>query len=160
MTTTTSNYPIITNASLGRPVRILLVEDSPSDVAMTVMAVREARVANEIDVVRDGEKAMSFLHRQEGFADAQRPDIILLDLNLPRMDGREVLSQLKSDPDLATIPIVVLTSSAADADVLRSYQLHANAYVTKPVDVEGFFYAVRSLEDFWLSLVHLPSFAV
>lgn len=154
--TTTAPFPQATNSSLGRPVRILLVEDSPSDVAMTVTALREARVANDIDVVRDGEKAMSYLRQQDGYAQAQTPDLILLDLNLPKMSGREVLKELKGDPDLATIPIVVLTSSAADVDVLSSYQLHANAYVTKPVDVEGFFQAVRSFEGFWMSLVHLP----
>lgn len=142
--------------NLGRPIQILLVEDSPSDVAMTVAALREGRIANELYTVGDGEAAMQFLHREGSYGDSPRPDLILLDLNLPKKDGREVLEEVKVDDDLKTIPVVILTTSSAEADVLRSYQLHANAYVTKPVGFEAFLAAVRSIEGFWLSLVRLP----
>jgi len=141
---------------LGRPVQVLLVEDSPSDAAMTIEAMHEGRIVNQVHVATDGEMAMAFLRRQGPFADAPRPDLILLDLNLPRMDGREVLREVKDDPILKTIPVIVLTTSAAEEDILKSYELHANAYVTKPVAFEAFFSAVRGIEDFWLALVHLP----
>ncbi|HVL05344.1 MAG TPA: response regulator [Acidimicrobiales bacterium] len=141
---------------MGRPVRILLVEDSPSDVAMTIEALREGRIANEMHVVDDGEVAMDFLHREGEFADAPRPDLIILDLNLPRKDGREVLEEIKNDEDLKAIPVVVLTTSSAEADILRSYKLHANSYVTKPVGFEPFLAAVHAIEEFWLALVRLP----
>ncbi|MCW3035866.1 MAG: receiver box response regulator, partial [Actinobacteria bacterium] len=118
--------------SLGRPVQILLVEDSPSDVAMTVAALREGHIANDMHVAGDGETAVDFLHRRGEFAGVPRPDLILLDLNLPKKDGLEVLADVKADDDLKTIPVVVLTTSAAESDVLRSYKLHANSYVTKP----------------------------
>ena len=142
--------------STARPLQILLVEDSPSDVAMTATAMREGPVAHELHVVDDGEKAMAFLRRQGEYANAPRPDLVLLDLNLPRMDGREVLAEVKSDPLLELIPVVVLTTSKAEADILRSYRLHANAYITKPVDLENFFSAIHGIENFWLSLVQLP----
>ncbi|HXR68530.1 MAG TPA: response regulator [Dermatophilaceae bacterium] len=141
---------------LGRPVQVLLVEDSPSDAAMTIEAMHEGRIVNQVHVATDGEMAMAFLRRQGPFAEAPRPDLILLDLNLPRMDGREVLREVKDDPILKTIPVIVLTTSAAEEDILKSYELHANAYVTKPVAFEAFFSAVRGIEDFWLALVHLP----
>ena len=142
---------------LARPVQILLVEDSPSDAAMTTEAIREGRLINELHVVSDGEIALAFLRRQGRYADAPRPDLILLDLNLPRKDGREVLEEIKADPCLMTIPVVVLTSSAAEADIVRSYRLHANSYITKPVGFEPFLEAVRGIENFWLTLVRLPS---
>lgn len=123
---------------------------------MTIDAMHEGRIVNQVHVATDGELAMAFLRRQEPYADAIRPDLILLDLNLPRMDGREVLREVKGDPDLKAIPVIVLTTSAAEADILKSYELHANAYVTKPVGLEGFLAAVRGIEDFWLSLVHFP----
>jgi len=142
--------------NLGRPVQILLVEDSPSDAAMTIEAMHEGRISNQVHVATDGEVAMAFLRRQGHYADSPRPDLILLDLNLPRMDGREVLRAVKNDPNLKTIPVIVLTTSAAEADILKSYELHANAYVTKPVAFDAFLAAVRGIEDFWLALVHLP----
>jgi CheY-like chemotaxis protein len=141
---------------LGRPVQVLLVEDSPSDAAMTIEAMHEGRIVNQVHVATDGEMAMAFLRRQGPFAEAPRPDLILLDLNLPRMDGREVLREVKDDPILKTIPVIVLTTSAAEEDIIKSYELHANAYITKPVAFEAFLAAVRGIEDFWLALVHLP----
>jgi chemotaxis family two-component system response regulator Rcp1 len=142
--------------NLGRPVQVLLVEDSPSDAAMTIEAMHEGRIVNQVHVATDGEVAMAFLRRQGTYTDAPRPDLILLDLNLPRMDGREVLRAVKDDPILRTIPVIVLTTSAAEADIIKSYELHANAYVTKPVAFDAFLAAVRGIEDFWLALVHLP----
>lgn len=144
------------HGSLGRPVQILLVEDSPSDVAMTVAALREGHIANDMHVAGDGETAVDFLHRRGEFAGVPRPDLILLDLNLPKKDGLEVLADVKADDDLKAIPVVVLTTSAAESDVLRSYKLHANSYVTKPVGFEPFLAAVQQIETFWLTLVQLP----
>lgn len=138
------------------PVEILLVEDSPSDAELTVEALREAKVRNHLNVVEDGVEAMRFLRREGDYALAPRPDLIMLDLNLPRKDGREVLAELKADPLLKTIPVVVLTTSRAEQDVLRAYDLHANCYVTKPVDFEQFLQVVRSIESFWLLVVTLP----
>jgi two-component system, chemotaxis family, response regulator Rcp1 len=140
----------------GRPIEILLVEDNPGDVRLTVEGLRESKVRNNLHVARDGVEAMAFLRREAQHADAARPDLILLDLNLPRMDGREVLSAIKSDARLKTIPVVVLTTSRAEQDVLRSYELQANCYITKPVDLEQFLTVVRSIEDFWLTIVTLP----
>jgi CheY-like chemotaxis protein len=140
-----------------RPVEILLIEDSPSDTELTVEALREARVRNHLSIVEDGVQAMSFLRRQDKFSRAPRPDLIMLDLNLPRKDGREVLAEIKADEDLKTIPVVVLTTSRAEQDVLRAYNLHANCYITKPVDFEQFLEVVRSIESFWLLIVRLPS---
>ncbi len=145
------------NRDLGRPVHLLLVEDSPSDVMMTREALREGRVLHELHVATDGEVAMAILRRQGAHADAPRPDLIILDLNLPKMDGREVLAELKADADLRSIPVVVLTTSAAEEDILQSYQLHANCYVTKPVGFDRFLAVVRGIEDFWLCLVQLPA---
>jgi chemotaxis family two-component system response regulator Rcp1 len=145
------------NDWIGRPIQILLVEDSPSDVAMTRAALRNGRIANGLSVVSDGEAAMAYLRREGEFSDAARPDLILLDLNLPKKDGREVLAEVKEDPDLKIIPVIVLTTSAAESDILRTYQLHANSYVTKPVGLDAFLAAVRSIEAFWLTLVQLPA---
>jgi two-component system, chemotaxis family, response regulator Rcp1 len=139
-----------------RPIEILLVEDSPSDAEFTVEALKEAKVRNHLSLVEDGVQAMEFLHRQGQFAGAPRPDLIMLDLNLPRKDGREVLAELKADENLKLIPVVVLTTSRAEEDVLRSYQLHANCYITKPVDFQQFLNVVRSIESFWLFVVTLP----
>lgn len=140
----------------GRPIEILLVEDNAADVRLTIEALREGKVRNHLNVVRDGAEAMEYLRRQGGFAGSRRPDLILLDLNLPRMDGREVLAAIKSDADLKAIPVVVLTTSSAEVDVLRSYALHANCYITKPVDLEQFVQVVRSIDEFWLTIVRLP----
>ena len=141
----------------GRAIEILLVEDNPGDVRLTIEGLNEAKVRNNLHVARDGVEALEFLRRQGEFADAVRPDLILLDLNLPRMDGREVLAEVKADPDLKTIPVVVLTTSSAEQDILQSYQLQANCYITKPVDLEQFIKVVRSIEDFWLTIVTLPN---
>ena len=138
-------------------IQILLVEDNPGDVRLTKEALRGARVANELHVVGDGEEAIDFLNRRGEHADAPRPDIVLLDLNLPRLDGSEVLAQIKTDPELAKIPIIVLTSSSAEADIQRAYELHANCFISKPVDFTEFIGAVRSLEGFWLKIVKLPT---
>ena len=142
---------------LGRPVEILLVEDSPSDAAMTVANLREARIANNISTVGNGEAAVDFLRAREPFSGVPRPDVILLDLNLPRMDGREVLAFVKGDPALASIPVVVLTASNAQADIDQAYRLHANAYVRKPVGAAEFLTALRAIEDFWLAVVQLST---
>jgi CheY-like chemotaxis protein len=145
----------VTN-SRGRVVDILLVEDNPGDVRLIVEGLRESTVRHNLHVVHDGVEALEFLRRKGRFVDAVRPDLILLDLNLPRMDGREVLGEVKSDPDLKTIPVVVLTTSRAEQDILQSYQLHANCYVTKPVYLEEFLEVIRSIEEFWLTTVTLP----
>jgi CheY-like chemotaxis protein len=140
----------------ARQIEVLLVEDDPGDVLMTREAFEDYKVTNQLHVVQDGADAMAFLRREGEFADAPRPDLVLLDLNLPRMDGREVLQAIKSDPALASIPVVVLTTSEAEEDVLRSYSLHANAYVTKPVDFERFIDVVRQIDDFFVTVVRLP----
>ncbi|MDX6643411.1 MAG: hypothetical protein QOD76_1373 [Solirubrobacteraceae bacterium] len=139
------------------PIQILLVEDSPGDVRLTREVLREAKIANDIHVVGDGEQAMEFLHHEGEFADRPRPDLVLLDLNLPRKDGREVLTEINEDPHLHRMPVIVLTTSSADEDVLRSYERCANAYITKPIDLRDFVTVVRSIEHFWLSIVRLPS---
>jgi len=138
------------------PIEILLVEDDPGDVMMTREAFAENRLRNELHVVSDGVAAIDFLRQRGEHADAVRPDLVLLDLNLPKRDGREVLAEIKSDPDLRLIPVVVLTTSQAEEDVLRSYELHANAYVTKPVDFERFIAVVRKIDEFFVSVVKLP----
>jgi CheY-like chemotaxis protein len=137
---------------IGRPVEILLVEDNPGDVRLTIEALRESKVRNNLQVARDGVEAMQLLRSESSL----RPDLILLDLNLPRKDGREVLAEIKADPQLHTIPVVILTTSRAEQDVLRSYELQANCYITKPVDLEQFITVVRTIEDFWLTIVTLP----
>ena len=140
-----------------RPIEILLVEDNPGDVLLTREALRDGKIQNNLQVVADGEEALAYLRRKVANGQAPRPDLILLDLNLPRKDGREVLADIKADPDLRTIPVVVLTSSKAEEDVLRSYHLHANCYITKPVDLPQFINVVRAVEEFWLSIVKLPT---
>jgi CheY-like chemotaxis protein len=138
------------------PIEILLIEDNPGDVRLTKEALRDSKVINNLSVVSDGVQALEFLRREGRYADAVRPDVILLDLNLPRKDGREVLEEIKADPDLKRIPVVVITSSSSEEDVLRSYNLHANCYISKPVDLEQFIAVVRSIEDFWMGIVKLP----
>jgi CheY-like chemotaxis protein len=140
----------------GRAINILLVEDNPGDARLTIEAFRDAKVLNDLRVVADGVEAMAFLHREGKHADALRPDLILLDLNLPRKDGREVLEEIKRDADLRRIPVVILTTSQAEKDILTSYDLHANCYIRKPVDLDEFIAVVRGVESFWLSLVKLP----
>jgi two-component system, chemotaxis family, response regulator Rcp1 len=140
----------------GRPVEILLVEDSPGDVRLTREALREGKVRNHLSVVIDGVEALAYLRREGRYADAPRPDVILLDLNLPRKDGREVLAEVKADERFKRIPVVILTTSRDEQDVLRSYDLHANCYITKPVDLDQFIAVVRSIETFWLTVVTLP----
>jgi two-component system, chemotaxis family, response regulator Rcp1 len=135
---------------------ILLVEDNPADVRLTMEALKECKIINRLNVVEDGVDALDFLRRQGRYADAPRPDLILLDLNLPRKDGREVLAEIKSDERLRLIPTVVLTTSSADEDLLKAYGLHANCYVTKPVDFGRFIEVVQRLEEFWFSIVKLP----
>ena len=141
----------------GNFVEILLVEDNPGDVRLMTEAFRDSNVANRVSVVEDGEAAMAFLRRAGAYADAPRPGLILLDLNLPRKDGREVLGELKADERLRRIPVVVLTTSQAEQDILQSYDLNANCYITKPVDFEQFVHVVRHIKEFWLALVRLPA---
>ena len=140
----------------NRPVEILLVEDNPGDERLTREALKEGKVYSNLHWVKDGVEAMEFLRRQGKFADVPRPDIILLDLNLPKKDGREVLQDIKNDEKLKRIPVVILTTSKAEEDVLKSYNLHANCYVTKPVDLEKFMVVVKSIDVFWLTVVTLP----
>lgn len=142
--------------SEGQPIDILLVEDNAADVRLTQEALREGKVRNRLAVARDGQEALEMLRRQGAHKEAPRPDLILLDLNLPRKDGREVLAELKADATLKHIPVVVLTTSSAERDILKSYELHANCYITKPVDLEQFVNVVRSIDDFWLTVVRLP----
>jgi chemotaxis family two-component system response regulator Rcp1 len=140
----------------GVPVQVLLIEDSPGDVRLTQEAFKAHKVHISLHVARDGQEAMEFLLFQGKHANAPRPDLILLDLNLPRKDGREVLREIKASPSLMSIPVVVLTTSASEADILRSYQLHANCFITKPVGLERFLEVVHSIDNFWLSVVNLP----
>ncbi|MEV0354459.1 response regulator [Nocardia sp. NPDC050697] len=142
--------------SSGQPIDILLVEDDPGDELMTREAFEDNKIGNNLYVAHDGEEALEFLYRQGPWGEAPRPDLILLDLNLPKYDGRQVLERIKSDPDLASIPVVVLTTSAAEEDILRSYKLHANAYVTKPVDLDQFVAAIKQIDDFFVQVVRLP----
>ncbi|MDX6353427.1 MAG: hypothetical protein QOF98_330 [Streptomyces sp.] len=139
-----------------QPIEVLLVEDDAGDELMTREAFEDNKIRNSLHVVRDGEEALDFLYRRGSYIDAVRPDLVLLDLNLPKYDGRQVLERIKGDPDLATIPVVVLTTSSAEEDIVRSYKLHANAYVTKPVDLDQFIKAVRQIDDFFVSVVRLP----
>ncbi|WP_405775175.1 response regulator [Streptomyces sp. NBC_00859] len=143
------------NAPL-QPIEVLLVEDDPGDELMTREAFADNKIGNTLHVVRDGEEALDFIYRRGAHTGAPRPDLVLLDLNLPKYDGRQVLERIKSDPDLCDIPVVVLTTSSAEEDILRSYRLHANAYVTKPVDLDQFMSAVRQIDDFFLTVVRLP----
>jgi CheY-like chemotaxis protein len=140
-----------------RPIEILLIEDNPGDVRLTVEALKDSKVDNRLSVARDGVEAMAFLGQQGPYADAPRPDLILLDLNLPKKDGREVLAEIRQNPRWRSIPVVVLTTSDSRPDILRSYELHANCFITKPLDLDSFLDVVRSIEKFWLTVVRLPS---
>jgi two-component system, chemotaxis family, response regulator Rcp1 len=144
------------NLAMAKPIEILLIEDSPSDVALTIEALKAGRIGNNLNRVADGVEAMDYLRQKGRFAQSPRPDLIMLDLNLPKKDGREVLRELKNDPSLKFIPIIVLTTSRADKDVLQSYELNANCYITKPVDFQQFIDVIKSIEHFWLSVVTLP----
>lgn len=146
---------MIANAGM-EPIEILLVEDNPGDVLLTREGLRSGKVLNNLTVISDGEEALAFLRREGKHANAQRPDLILLDLNLPGRDGREVLEEIRRDPALTHIPVVILTTSAAQQDILKTYELHANCYITKPVDLDGFTEVIRCVEGFWLSIVKLP----
>ena len=139
-----------------QPAEILLVEDNPGDVRLVQEALRESKIINRLYIVSDGQQALAFLRKQGSYANATRPDLILLDLNLPRKDGREVLSEIKTDPDLRRIPVVIVTSSKAEEDILKSYNQYANCYITKPLDLEKFIEVVKAIEDFWMSIVKLP----
>lgn len=141
----------------GKSIDILLVEDNPGDVRLTKEALKEGKVRNVLHVASDGVEAMAFLRKEGEFKDVPRPDLILLDLNLPRKDGREVLEEIKQDDSLRRIPVVILTTSRDEEDILKTYDLHANCYITKPVDLEQFIQVVRSVEDFWLTIVKLPN---
>ncbi len=147
----------MSSANRGEPIEILLVEDSPDDAEMTIDALRDGRLRNRITHVEDGIEAMAFLRRQGRFAAAPRPDLILLDLHMPRMNGREVLAEVKEDHDLRRIPVVMMTQSKDEQDILAAYNLHVNCYVTKPVDMDQFIVAVKSIEHFWFSIVKLPA---
>lgn len=146
----------MTSQRIGKPIEILLVEDNPGDVRLTLEVFKESKMRNNLSSVGDGVAALAFLRREGKYVQSPRPDLILLDLNLPKKDGREVLAEIKEDPDLRRIPVVVLTTSQAERDVVRSYNLHANCYISKPIDLEQFIAVVRSIEDFWLSSVKLP----
>lgn len=145
------------NGEVGRPVNILLVEDNLGDVRLTQEALKEGKVLNNLSVARDGEEAMEFLGRKGKYANAVRPDLILLDLNMPKKDGRAVLTDIKNDEELRSIPVVVLTTSVAEQDILKAYNLHANCYITKPVDLGQFIEVVKNINDFWFSVVKLPT---
>jgi CheY-like chemotaxis protein len=140
----------------GKEIEILMVEDNPGDVRLAQEALKDAKVANRMYMVPDGVEAMAFLRRQGKYIDAVRPDLILLDLNLPKKDGREVLAEIKKDPSLRRIPVVILTVSKSEEDIIRTYDLHANCYITKPVDLDKFLEVVKAIEDFWLTVVKLP----
>jgi len=144
------------NGKFVQPIDILLVEDNPADVRLTQEALKEEKILNQLHVVGDGVEAMAFLRKEGRYAKAPRPDLILLDLNLPKKDGREVLKEVKSDPTLKTIPVVVLTISKAEEDIFKAYNLHANCYITKPVDLSQFLKVAKSVQDFWLTMVKLP----
>jgi two-component system, chemotaxis family, response regulator Rcp1 len=146
----------MSSQAFTRPVEILLVEDNPGDVRLTKEALKEGKVRNNLHAVDDGVKALAFLRREKPYENAARPDLVLLDLNLPRKGGREVLEEIKRDSLLRHIPVVILTSSEAEQDIVRAYELHANCYITKPVDLDQFITVVKSIEDFWFSIVKLP----
>lgn len=137
-------------------ITILLVEDNPGDVLLTKEALNENKIKNELHIAGDGEEALKFLRREDGYENSPRPDLILLDLNLPKKDGREVLNEIKNDENLKRIPVIVLTTSKSEEDVLKMYNLHANCYITKPINLESFIRVVKSIEDFWFTVVKLP----
>jgi len=141
----------------GKPIEVLLVEDNIDEAELTMDSLRDGRIRNRVHWVEDGEEALAFLHRQGRHADAPRPDLVLLDLRLPRVSGHEVLAEIKQDPGLKRIPVVIMTESDDERDIVRAYDRHANCYITKPVDMDKFIEVVRSIEDFWLSVVHLPA---
>ena len=145
------------NEDRGGPIEILLVEDNPGDVRLTQEALKESKVTNNLHVAEDGIEALDFLYHKGDHTDAPRPDLILLDLNLPKKDGRELLEDIKADEELKRIPVVVLTTSKAEEDIYRMYDQHANCYITKPIDFDQFIEVVKSIEDFWLTIVKLPS---
>ncbi|MBZ5521789.1 MAG: response regulator [Acidobacteriia bacterium] len=153
MATTT---PLTRTSENARSIEILLVEDNPGDVRLIKEAFRDSKIVNGISCAVDGVEALDFLHRQGKYAEANRPDLVLLDLNLPRKDGREVLAEIKADPDLKRIPVVILTSSKSEEDILKTYNLHANCYITKPIDLEKFIGVAKAIENFWVSIVKLP----
>lgn len=142
--------------TVGKPIEILMIEDSEDDIELTIEALKQAKVRNELHVIEDGTEALAYLRREGKYADTRRPDLILLDLNLPGIDGREVLTEIKADKHLRRIPVIVLTISQAEADILKAYDLGANSYVNKPVDFDQFVKAVNSIEGFWLTFVKLP----
>lgn len=141
----------------GKPAEILLVEDNPGDVRLTVEAFKEGKIKNNLSVAIDGVEAMAFLRKEGKYANATRPDLILLDLNLPKKDGREVLEEIKCDPDLKRIPVVILTTSEAERDIMKAYNLHANCYITKPVDLDQFVKIIKQIDKFWFMVVKLPT---
>lgn len=142
--------------SILKPIDILLIEDNPGDVRLTIEGLKEAKVLNNLSVMSNGVEAMAFLRREGTYANAPRPELILLDLNLPRKDGREVLAEIKNDDNLKCIPVVILTSSQAEQDIVKSYNLHANCYITKPVELDQFLGVIKNIEQFWLTVVKLP----
>jgi chemotaxis family two-component system response regulator Rcp1 len=144
------------NEGRVRPIEILLIEDNPADVRLTVEGLKEAKVANKLHAIMDGRKALDFLFHRGEYVDAMRPDVVLLDLNLPGVDGRTILKQIKEDPILCVIPVFVITSSEAEADIIKSYESHANCFISKPIDFDGFLKVVHSIEDFWFEVVKLP----
>jgi chemotaxis family two-component system response regulator Rcp1 len=146
----------MTSEKIGKPIQILMVEDNPDDIELAMEALKDAKVGNILKVVRDGEEALAYLRCEGQYHGAIRPDLILLDLNMPKKDGREVLKEIKNHPTLRRIPVVILTTSQAEEDILNTYDLHANCYITKPVDFTQFLKVVRSIEDFWLTVVKLP----
>ncbi|MBW1938998.1 MAG: response regulator [Deltaproteobacteria bacterium] len=147
----------MTKNATGKPIEILLVEDNPGDVRLTKEALKDGKVLNNLHIVTDGVEAMAFLLQEGNYSNAVRPDLILLDLNLPKKDGREVLLEIKSQEELKRIPVVILTTSSAEEDIIKTYGYHANCYITKPVDFEQFIKVVKSIEDFWMKIVKLPS---
>jgi CheY-like chemotaxis protein len=141
---------------MAKPIEILLVEDNPAEVRLTVEGLKEARIANNLNAVMDGQSAIEYLQRRGKYRDAVRPDLVLLDLNLPGIDGRSVLRHIKEDPHLKIIPVVIITSSEAESDIIKSYEAHANCFISKPIDFEGFTKVIRSIEHFWFTVVRLP----
>ena len=141
---------------MGKPIELLLIEDNPAEVRLTIEGLKDARIANNFSAVMDGDSAIEFLHRRGKYRDAPRPDLILLDLNLPGIDGRAVLRHIKEDPQLKIIPVVIITSSEAESDIIKSYEAHANCFVSKPIDFAGFANVIRSIEHFWFTVVRLP----
>jgi len=147
----------MSSKAIGKPIEILLIEDNPGDIRLTKEALNEGKVLNKLHVVEDGMEALAFLNREGKYSDVPRPELILLDLNLPKKDGRDVLAEIKTNEDLKRIPVVVLSTSRSEEDILKSYELNANCYITKPVDLVQFIEVVKSIEDFWLTVVKLPS---